>query len=76
MLHDLGWLRSGPGSIVLRIALFARLLRFILRLFHLRFDEGWWWRFLLLQLLDTPLGYPQLLPHFLQALQGFLELGF
>jgi len=45
MLHDLGRLLSPPHAILLGLALLARFL--FLWPAHIRFDEGWWGRFLL-----------------------------
>src|SRR5712691_352121 len=61
MLHDL----SGPGarspSIMPRLTLFACLLLFLWQFLLLRFDERWWRRFQLLQFLNAPVGFAQLL---------------
>ena len=68
MLHDLGGRRAWPGSIILRLTLFARLLLFLWHFLLLRFDESWGRRFELLQFLNARLGDSQLLADFLELL--------
>ena len=61
MFHDLGGYRSLSRTIVLGLALFARLLLLGFRLLLIGLDEAGHWRFLFLQLRDLCLGLLQLL---------------
>jgi hypothetical protein len=60
MLHDLGWRRAWPPTIMLGVTLFASLLLLFLRFFRVRFDEGRWGCFQLLQFLDALVSPHQL----------------
>jgi hypothetical protein len=68
MLHHLGRCGAWPPPIMLGVTLFANLLLLCWRFFLVRFDEGWWGRFQLLQFLNACLGNSQLLSNFIELL--------
>jgi hypothetical protein len=76
MLDHLGRCEALPCAIVLRISLLALLLPHFCWLLHIRFHKRWWWRLLLLQLLDALVGHCQFLLRDAQLLQRLGELFF